>query len=212
MRARNILTLAFTFLLPSLAPAQVTHGQKPMLPAPFATKSAGNAPEAAKPPAGFLPTVPKGFRVNVFATNFKYPRWLTIAPNGDIFLADSGAGEIVVMRDLKNTGGAQEREVFVDGQKEPFGIVFHEDYVYVGNTNEIVRFRYDPKTSKRLGEEEKLLEVPAGGHSTRTIEIAPDGKHLLIAVGSGENIEKDEPPICAAITICELGGKNARRF
>src|SRR5207248_9386834 len=63
------LTLAFTFLLPSLAPAQVTHGQKPMLPAPFATKSAGNAPEAAKPPAGFLPTVPKGFRVNVFATN-----------------------------------------------------------------------------------------------------------------------------------------------
>src|SRR5438034_4697355 len=101
MRARNILTLAFTFLLPSLAPAQVTHGQKPMLPAPFATKSAGNAPEAAKPPAGFLPTVPKGFRVNVFATNFKYPRWLTIAPNGDIFLADSGAGEIVVMRDPK---------------------------------------------------------------------------------------------------------------
>src|SRR2546430_17352786 len=158
MRARNILTLAFTFLLPSLAPAKVTQGQRPMLPAPFATKSAGNAPEAAKPPAGFLPTVPKGFRVNVFATNFKYPRWLTIAPNGDIFLADSGAGEIVVMRDLKNTGVAPEREVFVDGQKEPFGILFHENYVYVGKPNEVVSVRYYPKTSKRLGEKERLLD------------------------------------------------------
>ena len=212
MRARNILTLAFTFLLRSLAPAQVTHGQKPMLPAPFATKSAGNAPEAAKPPAGFLPTVPKGFRVNVFATNFKYPRWLTIAPNGDIFLADSGAGEIVVMRDLKNTGGAQEREVFVDGQKEPFGIVFHEDYVYVGNTNEIVRFRYDPKTSKRLGEKEHLMDLPTGGHSTRAVAFSPDGKHLFVSVGSNSNIDTGEDPRRAAVTICDPDGKNARLY
>ena len=212
MRARNILTLAFTFLLPSLVPAQVTHGQKPKLPAPFATKSAGNAPEAAKPPAGFLPTVPKGFRVNVFATNFKYPRWLTIAPNGDIFLADSGAGEIVVMRDLKNTGGAQEREVFVDGQKEPFGIVFHEDYVYVGNTNEIVRFRYDPKTSKRLGEKEHLMDLPTGGHSTRAVAFSPDGKHLFVSVGSNSNIDTGEDPRRAAVTICDPDGKNARLY
>src|SRR2546430_15857754 len=212
MRARNILTLAFTFLLPSLAPAQVTHGQKPMLPAPFATKSAGNAPEAAKPPAGFLSTVPKGFRVNVFATNFKYPRWLTIAPNGDIFLADSGAGEIVVMRELKNTGGAQEREVCVDGQKEPFGIVFHEDYVYVGNTNEIVRFRYDPKTSKRLGEKEHLMDLPTGGHSTRAVAFSPDGKHLFVSVGSNSNIDTGEDPRRAAVTICDPDGKNARLY
>ncbi len=212
MRARNILTLAFTFLLPSLVPAQVTHGQKPMLPAPLATKSAGNAPEAAKPPAGFLPTVPKGFRVNVFATNFKYPRWLTIAPNGDIFLADSGAGEIVVMRDPKNTGGAQEREVFVDGQKEPFGIVFHEDYVYVGNTNEIVRFRYDPKTSKRLGEKEHLMDLPTGGHSTRAVAFSPDGKHLFVSVGSNSNIDTGEDPRRAAVTICDPDGKNARLY
>src|SRR5439155_960038 len=185
---------------------------KPMLPAPFATKSAGNAPEAAKPPAGFLPTVPKGFRVNVFATNFKYPRWLTIAPNGDIFLADSGAGEIVVMRDLKNTGGAQEREVFVDGQKEPFGIVFHEDYVYVGNTNEIVRFRYDPKTSKRLGEKEHLMDLPTGGHSTRAVAFSPDGKHLFVSVGSNSNIDTGEDPRRAAVTICDPDGKNARLY
>jgi glucose/arabinose dehydrogenase len=212
MRARSIFVLAFALFLPGLMQAQVTHGQKPKLPAPFTTKSASNSPEVAKPPTGFLPTVPQGFRVNVFASNFKYPRWLTVAPNGDIFLADSGAGEIVVMRDPKNTGGAQEREVFVDGQKEPFGILFHENYVYVGNTNEVVRFRYDPKTSKRLGEKEHLMDLPTGGHSTRAVAFSADGKHLFVSVGSNSNIDTGEDPRRAAVTICDPDGKSARLY
>ena len=212
MRARSIFVLAFALFLPGLMQAQVTHGQKPKLPVPFTTKSASNSPEVAKPPAGFLPTVPQGFRVNVFASNFKYPRWLTVAPNGDIFLADSGAGEIVVMRDPKNTGVAPEREVFVDGQKEPFGILFHENYVYVGNTNEVVRFRYDPKTSKRLGEKERLMDLPTGGHSTRAVAFSADGKHLFVSVGSNSNIDTGEDPRRAAVTICDPDGKNARLY
>ncbi len=212
MRTRKILALAFLFFLPSLALAQVTHGQRPKLPAPFATKSVGNAPEIEKPPAGFLPTVPPGFRVNVFATNFKYTRWLTIAPNGDIFLADSGAGEIVLMRDPKNSGGAEEREIFADGQREPFGIVFHENYVYVGNTNEVVRFRFDPKTSKRLGGKEHLLDLPTGGHSTRALAFSADGKYLFISVGSNSNIDTGEDTRRAAVTICDPDGKNARLY
>src|SRR6266436_3936917 len=212
MRARSIFVLAFALFLPGLVQAQVTHGQKPKLPAPFTTKSASNSPEVAKPPAGFLPTVPQGFRANVFASNFKYPRWLTVAPNGDIFLADSGAGEIVVMRDQQNTGGAQQREVFVDGQKEPFGIVFHESYVYVGNTNEVVRFRYDPKTSKRLGEKEHLLDLPTRGHSTRSLAFSADGAHLFVGVGSASNIDTGEDQRRAAVTICDPDGKNARLY
>src|SRR5467141_5267368 len=212
MRARNLLVLSFTIFLPYQAPAHVTHGQKPPLPAPFASKSAGNGPEKRTPPAGFLPTVPQGFRVNVFATNFKRPRWLTVAPNGDIFLADMGSGEIIVMRDPGHTGGAQVRETFVDGQKRPFGIAFHENYVYVGNTNEVVRFRYDPKTSKRLGEAEHLMDLPGGGHDTRSLAFSADGKHLFVAVGSGSNIDTGEDPRRAAVTICDPDGKNARLY
>jgi glucose/arabinose dehydrogenase len=212
LHARSIFALAFTLSLPSLVPAQVTHGQKPKLPAPFATDSAGNGPDKAKPPAGFLPTVPPGFRLNVFAANFKRPRWLTVAPNGDIFLADTGAGEIVVLRDAQHTGGAQEREVFVDGMKRPFGIAFREDYVYVGNMNEVVRFRYDPKTSKRLGEKEHLLDLPSGGHDTRSLAFSADGKHLFIGVGSASNIDTGEDPLRAAVTICDPDGKNARLY
>ena len=212
MHVRSIFALAFTLSLPSLVPAQVTHGQKPKLPAPFATNSAGNGPDKVKPPAGFLPTVPPGFRLTVFAANFKRPRWLTVAPNGDIFLADTGAGEIVVLRDPQHTGGAQEREVFADGMKRPFGIAFREDYVYVGNMNEVVRFRYDPKTSKRLGEKEHLLDLPSGGHDTRSLAFSADGKHLFIGVGSASNIDTGEDPLRAAVTICDPDGKNARLY
>ena len=212
MRAPGSLALATALLFPLILSRQVTHGQKPKLPPPFASESAGNGPERVKPPAGFLPTVPQGFRVNLFAKDFKRPRWLTVAPNGDIFLADTGAGEIVVLRDPQNTGGAQEREVFSDGMKRPFGIAFHENYVYIGNTNELLRFRYDAKTSKRLGEKEHLLDLPAGGHDTRSLAFSADGKHLFIGVGSNSNIDTGEDPRRAAVTISDPDGKNARLY
>jgi glucose/arabinose dehydrogenase len=212
MSARSILVLIFTLCLSSIAPAQVTSGQKPKLPPPFATNSAGNGPDRAKPPTGFLPTVPAGFRLNVFAADFKQPRWLTVAPNGDIFLAETGAGEIIVLRDPQHTGGAQEREVFASGNRRPFGIAFREDYVYVGNANELVRYRYDPKTSKRLGEKEHLLDLPTGGHNTRSLAFSADGKHLFIGVGSDSNIDTGEDPRRAAVTICDPDGKNARLY
>jgi glucose/arabinose dehydrogenase len=211
-RTFAVLFLALFMIAPPQMKAQVTHGQKPPLPAPYATRSAGNGPSRVKPPAGFLPTVPAGFRVNIFAADFKTPRWLAVAPNGDIFVAEMGANQVDVLRDPQHTGGAAEREVFASGLRRPFGIAFHEDYVYIGNTNGVVRFRYDAKTSKRLGEAEKIMDLPTGGHDTRTLAFTKDGKHLLISVGSEGNIDTDGPPIRAAVTICDPDGKNARLY
>jgi len=210
MGLRVISAMSSFLVLPAILSAQVTHGQKPQLPAPYTTKSAGNGPRHDTPPAGFLPTVPQGFRINVYASDFKVPRWLTVAPNGDIFLAETGANQIVVMRDPQNTGGAQQREVFATGTRRVFGIAFKDDYVYVGDTNELLRFRYDPTTSKRLGEAESLMKLPTGGHETRSVAIAPDGKHVFVTVGSASNINTGEDPIRAAVSICDLDGKNAR--
>lgn len=212
-RALNYIATILTLLsIPLAAAAQVTHGQKPNLPAPYATKSAGNSPEKAQAPSGFLPTVPNGFHINVFARDFKVPRLLTVAPNGDIFVADTGAGQIIILRDPRHTGGAQERTVFASGLTRPFGIVFHDDYVYIGNMSSVVRFKYDPKTSQPLGESEKLLNLPGGGHDTRNLAITADGRHLLVAVGSDSNINTGEAPMRAAVTICDLDGKNPRQF
>src|SRR4029077_4040765 len=80
LMSRFYRTFAFgLLLLPAMASAQVTNGKKPQLPAPFATKSAGNPPEESMPPKGFMPTVPAGFKINMFATDFDEPRWMVVA-------------------------------------------------------------------------------------------------------------------------------------
>jgi glucose/arabinose dehydrogenase len=211
-RIQVLSCLTALLCAPVLISAQVTHGKKPQLPPPYATKSSANAPSKVSPAEGFLPTVPAGFKISIFATGFKRPRWLTVAPNGDIFLADMGAGEIVILRDPQNTGGAQTRENFVTGLTRPFGIAFHDNYVYVGEMKALVRFKYDPKTSKRLGEAEHLMNLPGGGHDTRSVAFSKDGKHVFIGVGSESNISPGEEPIRAAVTICDPDGKNARLF
>ena len=193
--------------------AQVTYGKKPQLPAPFASKSAGNGPSSAKPPEGFLPTVPTDFHVNVFAANFKTPRFLSTAPNGDIFLADLGAGQVIVLRDPQHSGSAQQREVFAGNLNRPFGIAFHDDYVYVGNMNEVVRFRYDQQSSKRLGDAEHILALPSGGaHVTRTIAFSADGKQLFVSVGSSGNIDIEKDQRRGAVLVGDPDGRNSRIF
>jgi glucose/arabinose dehydrogenase len=195
------------------ASAQVTYGSKPKLPPPFTTKSAGNGPSGEKPPAGFLPTVPAGFHVNIFAGEFKQPRFLITAPNGDIFVADTGGNQVVVLRDPGHTGGASEREVFASSLNRPFGIGFRDDYVYIANTGEVVRFRYDKQTSKRLGEAEHILDLPpGGGHFTRTLAFSNDRQRLYISVGSSGNIEFEKDSRRAAVLVCDPDGKNSRIY
>ena len=213
LRATALLVLSGALFTLEPASAQVTYGNKPKLPPPFSTKSAGNGPSGVKPPAGFLPTVPAGFHVNVFAGEFKEPRFLTTAPNGDIFVADTGGNEVVVLRDPQHTGGASQREVFASSLNRPFGIAFRDDYVYIGNTGEVVRFRYDKQTSKRLGEAEHILALPpGGGHFTRTLAFSNDGQHLYISVGSSGNIEFEKDSRRAAVLVCDPDGKNSRIY
>jgi glucose/arabinose dehydrogenase len=211
--APRIAAVGVLLAAPGILCAQVTHGQKPQLPAPFATKSAGNPPEEAKPAKGFLPTVPAGFKINIFASDFNEPRWLTVAPNGkDIFLADTHGNTIYILRDSENSGGSQKRETFLSGLDEPFGIAFHDDYIYVGDTDAVLRYKFDPVNSKKLGDAEKIMDLPRRGHSTRAVAFSADGKHLFVSVGSQSNVDIESDSRRAAVTICDPDGKNARLY
>jgi glucose/arabinose dehydrogenase len=209
----RIAALGILFAAPGVLLGQVTHGEKPQLPAPFATKSAGNPPEEAKPAKGFLPTVPAGFKISVFATDFNEPRWLTVAPNGkDIFLADTHGGKIYILRLPASGDGPGQKEEFLTKLDEPFGIAFHDNYIYVGDTDAVLRYKFDPVNSKLQGQAEKIMDLPRRGHSTRAVAFSADGKHLFVSVGSQSNIDIESDTRRAAVTICDPDGKNARLY
>src|SRR5712671_3659963 len=195
-RLKVLSSLTLLLFAPAMISAQLTHGKKPVLPAPYATKSSANSPSKVSPPQGFLPTVPAGFKINVFATGFKRPRWLIVAPNNDIFVADTGAGDIDVLRDSQNNGGAQSREKFATGLTRPFGIAFHDDYVYVGTMKQLVRFKYDPKTSKRLGEPDgkNPRQYATGLRNPVGLALEPSTGKVWTSVNERDELGDNLPP------------------
>jgi glucose/arabinose dehydrogenase len=173
-----------------------------------------NPPIVVPRPSGVLPRVPTGFSVQLFAAGFETPRWLAVAPNGDIFVADSSAGKIVVLHEQNSSPRIVTHEVFADQLRLPFGIAFLNQYVYVANTDEVVRFRYDVRTSKRLSEEEHILDLPGLGynqHWTRSLAFARDGSTLFVSVGSRTNVSI-EPDPRGTILAVNPDGTNSRVF
>jgi glucose/arabinose dehydrogenase len=166
------------------------------LPAPFATKSASNAPALVDMPADAKPAVPDGFTITKIADGFQMPRVVRVAPNGDLFVADSNANTINVLR-LDASGKVTQKSVFAsEGLSQPYGIAFYPldkpQWVYVANSDSVVRFAYKDGDLKASGSPEKIITgVPANHHWTRDIAFSPDGKTLYLSVGSGSNIGED---------------------
>jgi glucose/arabinose dehydrogenase len=186
------------------------------LPAPFATRSATRSSREVEQPANARLNVPKGFKINVFAEGgFKNPRWAVLAPNGDVFLSDAGANSVIVLRDADKDGKAEQRFVFSDKLSQPFGMAFHDNWLYVANTDSIVRFRYMSGQTAAEGDPEKLVELTPGGynqHWTRNILFSPDGKKMFVSIGSATNVSVEADPKRAAISVYDPDGKNHRIY
>jgi glucose/arabinose dehydrogenase len=186
------------------------------LPAPFHTESARRQSRVVPQPAGARLTVPKGFKVNVFAEGeFRYPRWMALAPNGDVFVADSRANSIVVLRDTNKDGKSDQRFVFSSTLSQPFGMAFHKDWFYVANTDSVVRFKYASGQTAAASEPEKVVELTPGGynqHWTRNILFSKDGKQMFVSIGSATNVDVEADAKRAAISVYDPDGKNHRIF
>jgi len=152
--------------------------------------------QLAGKPAQAQPQVPEGFSVEVFATGFEQPRAMRVAPNGDLFVADSKAGKIYVLR--AGGSGKPAREVFASGLHQPYGIAFYPagepQWVYIGNSDSVVRFPYSAGDTKARGASQPIVpRIPSVHHWTRDLAVTADGRRLLIAVGSGSNVAENMP-------------------
>jgi glucose/arabinose dehydrogenase len=155
--------------------------------------------EIAPMPAGAKPLVPDGFSVEVLATGLKNPRAMRVAPNGDLFVAQGMANQVDVYR-MGAGGKPSGHEIFAADLFQPYGIAFHPPgpnprWIYIANSNSVVRFPYRSGDMKAQGRAETIVGyIPASHHWTRDIAFTPDGKRLLLSVGSSSNVALDMFP------------------
>ena len=169
------------------------------LPKPFATPYASNGSAMVPRPAEAMPMVPDGFAVSIFASGLEAPRIIRVAPNGDIFVAESYVGRIRVLRAGDGATQAEASSVFADHLAEPYGIAFYPPgpsprYVYVADTDAVIRFPYVPGDVAARGPGETVVSgLPIGGHWTRDLVFSPDGQTMYVSVGSASNDAEEMP-------------------
>lgn len=226
-----------SILLVATAILGASAAMPPELPPPYATPSATHYPVTIGWASDQTPTAPRGFTVARWAVGLDYPRWLHVLPNGDVLVAEArtppkegekkaaqmasramgpSANRISLLRDADGDGRAEARYTYRDGLRQPFGIARVGDRLYVGVTDALLRFRWEPGATQLTGEGERILELPAGGynnHWTRNVVPSPDGKTLYVTVGSASNVGEHgmaEEHRRAAILAVDLDGEDER--
>lgn len=185
------------------------------LPPPFATKSVSNSSRVIGW-KGNMPIAPAGFTVTKFADSLDNPRWIYVADNGDIFVAESNtilkglkkigakisrkiktqhlgesAGRITLFRDADKNGVFESRYTFAEGLNQPLGMLIIGDRFFIANTDGVAVFNYKPGMTELRSEGQEIVSLPAGGynnHWTRNLITNKEKNKLYISVGSGSNV------------------------
>lgn len=184
------------------------------LPPPFATKSVMNFSNVIGWQNGEKPIAPAGFTVTLYADGFDNPRWMYQAPNGDVLVAESNtevgflkkvgasiigatkadnlgksANRITVLKDNNNDGVPDVKETLLKDLNLPFGMLVLGKYLYVANTDALLRYPYEPGQLSITMPAEKVLDLPGDGrHWTKSLLANADGSKIYIGVGSASNV------------------------
>nr|WP_235940495.1 sorbosone dehydrogenase family protein [Bradyrhizobium hipponense] len=163
------------------------------LPKPGASPSVANATRVVARGSA-VPQVPQGFTIELLADGLSSPRVLRVAPNGDIFVAETGAGRIRALRLEEGGAKVATNEIYATGLNRPFGMAFfpngdNPQWLYVANTGSVVRFPYRVGDLKAPAKAETVVAslLSGSGHSTRDIVFTPDNRRMLVSVGSAGN-------------------------
>ena len=181
---------------PSQAPGVRIEIDPDKLPAPYATDSVANSAELVDRPSPPPFKLPPGFSVNEFAGGLSNPRWMAVAPNGDVFLTLPELGQVLLLRDKDGDGKADLKTVFAAGFRRPHGLAVQDGYLYVAGTDGLWRVKLG--SDRATGKPEMVTRPNAFGagaqHWTRNVVFSPDGKRFFIAIGSLDNIGEDPLP------------------
>ena len=168
-----------------------TETQEPTVSAPTTTDI---VPTRVVPPIETV-SLPSDFGISMFTAVLSGPRMMAIGPDGELYVAERGAGRVVRLPDRDDDGVADNVEVVADDLNAPSSIAFYEDgSLYVGETTQILRLS-NPDTNGVFREREVIVAgLPSGGHNTRTVLFSPDWATLFVSVGSSCNacVEEDE--------------------
>jgi len=196
------------------APGVAHHLTVDAMPPAYATTSAHRFPTVVSRPAGAALHVPPGFDVAPYADGLDGPRTLRVAPNGDVFVAESGAGRISVLRGDRHP----QSSVFARSLDYPFGIAFWPPgaaprYVYIAETSRVVRYAYQAGDVRARGGPEIVVpRLPTGGHATRDVVFSRDGGTMYVSVGSAANIGTSGEEDRADVLAFDADGGHRRRF
>lgn len=135
-------------------------------------------------------SVPSGFQIDVFADGLRGVRTLKLGPDGMLYAVQSRDGRIVRL----DPSGRGEPEEVLRGLNRPYGLAFHEGWMYVGETDQIVRYRAPTYSTPQV----IVGEIPTGGHWTRELAFGSDGM-LYVSVGSSCNVCEESDPRRAAV-------------
>ncbi|MFC7704824.1 PQQ-dependent sugar dehydrogenase [Plastorhodobacter daqingensis] len=191
---------------------------------------------------GQRPMAAPGLSVNAFASGLDHPRWIEVLPDGGVLVAEAlqqarppkglmdrvtqatmrrakaigiSANRISLWRDNDGDGVAEQREVFLDGLNQPFGMALVDDRFYVGNTDGIIAYDFRPGMRRPEGPGTRLVSFKPGGHWTRSLIVSPDRRRIYAGVGSLSNIAEDGMEVeegRAAIWELDLATGAARIF
>ena len=167
------------------------------------------------------PSVPNGLQIHALATGFQHPRSLYVLPNGDVLVVESNgpkapvfrpkdiitgfvqtfagakakdANRITLLRDTNGDGVPEVRSVFLDHLNSPFGVALVGHYLYVANTDAIIRYPYQDGQTSITAPGTKLTDLPGGPidhHWTKSLVASPDGSKLYVGVGSNSNVAEN---------------------
>lgn len=208
MHLRGIL-LGTALLLP--AGVLFEAADNPKLPAPYATPTVSNGPRVIPKPADAKLEVPPGFHAEVWSDEgYVRPRFMILGPNNEIILADSAPrpkGTVYVFDSNK------QPKKLIEGLYNPYGLAYHDGYLYVGESDSVKRYKYDSK-AMTAGRGEEIISMKGidQHHWTRSLLIDRAGKKIYVGIGSGSNVSPGEDPRRAAINRYNLDGSGHEIF